>query len=239
MSLVAGLQETAYSRFRVLVEVESAHRRHIRWAATRGRPACSARSPGNRDASRARRGIRLHRRSRRDRRGNKLGALLHRRWEMHSTRLLRVEIHAYIIEPCEYGAVMSDWPPGVRLRGGGYYRSRHAAAGKFGTLSLTCKACTVDILHTMVRNQELLLPPHEHRSAVQRVLHGQVRLLELVLHMPESGETGPVHHILLFRCTPVARQEPIPAANYLGVKVGRQLRPVVCEALDSQVPAQV
>ena len=91
----------------------------------------------------------------------------------------------------------------------------------------------------MIRDKELLLPTHKDRTAIERVLHRQVGLLELVLHMSERGEAGPVHHVLLFRCSPVARQEPVPAANYLGVKIRRQLWPVVGEALDSQVPAQV
>ena len=157
---------------------------------------------------------------------------------MHGSRLLWVEVHTHIVEPCEYGAEMSDWPPAGSLQGKRKVWRRNCG-GEDSTLPLTCKARTVDILHTMVRHEELLLPPHEHRSAVQRVLHGQVRLLELVLHMSERGEAGPVHHVLLFRCSPVARQEPVPAANYLGVKICRQLWPVVGEALDSQVPAQV
>ena len=91
----------------------------------------------------------------------------------------------------------------------------------------------------MIRNKELLLPTHKDRTAIERVLHRQVGLLELVLHMAEGGESRPVDHILLLSCAPIPRQEPVATSNYLGVKVGRKLWPVVCQAADSEVAAQV
>ena len=107
-----------------------------------------------------------------------------------------------------------------------------------GMKSLTCKARAIDVLHTVVRDEELLLPAHKHCAAIERILHRQVRLLELVLDVPERGEPRPVHHILLLVCSPVPRQETIPAANNLGVEVGRQFGPVVGKTTDAQVPAQ-
>lgn len=104
-------------------------------------------------------------------------------------------------------------------------------------MSLTSKACTVDILDTVVWNKELLLPPHEHCTAIEGVLHSQVGLLELVLDVPESRESRPVDHILLLRSAPIAGQESISTANYLSVKVGRELWPVVCQTPDSEVSA--
>ena len=105
-------------------------------------------------------------------------------------------------------------------------------------MSRTRKASTIDVLHTMVGNQELLLPAHEDRTAAERVRHGQQRLLQLRSHMTERGETGPVHHVLRLRSAPIAREEAIPAPNNLGVEVGRQFGPVVGKTTDAQVPAQ-
>lgn len=103
----------------------------------------------------------------------------------------------------------------------------------------TCKARTIDVLNPVVRDEELLLPTHEDSSAIEGVLHRQVWLLELVLHMSEGGEPGPVHHVLLLVRSPVARQEAISASNDLGVKVGRELRPVVRQPADAEVATQV
>lgn len=106
-------------------------------------------------------------------------------------------------------------------------------------MSLTGKAGTVDVLHAVVGHKELLLPPHEHRSAIEGVLHGQMRLLQLALHMPKCREPSPVNHVLLLGRAPIACQEPIPTPNDLSVKVRRQFWPVVCQAADPEVPAQV
>lgn len=230
MSVVLRKLQGCSLRFRILMEVESAHRRHIRGAATRGRPACFTRTTVDGDAPRPHRGIWLSRYSRRDRWSrHHVNILFHRGRHRHGACLLRVEVYANIVESytCAIScACMAHGDP-------------KECDWAIVMMSLTGKTSTVDVLNTMVGYKELLFPPHEHRSAIEGILHGQMRLLELVLHMPESGEPRPMNHILLFRRAPVARQEPIPTANYLSVKVGRELWPVVCEAPDPEVPAQV
>ena len=104
--------------------------------------------------------------------------------------------------------------------------------------ALTCKACPVDILHGLVRNDKLLLPPHENGSPIS-VLHRQMRFFQFVSDMSESGETSPMDHVFLLRCPPVPRQEPIPTPDDLGVEVGSKLRPVVGQATYTQVTAQM
>lgn len=108
-----------------------------------------------------------------------------------------------------------------------------------GMMSLTRETGTVDVLHTVVRDEELLLPAHEHSPAVESVFHRQMRLVKLVLDMSERREPPPVNHVLRLGRAPVARQETIPTANDLGVKVRRKLWPVVCESTNAEVPAQV
>ena len=102
----------------------------------------------------------------------------------------------------------------------------------------TCKACTADVLHAVVWDEEFLLPAHEHGASV-RVLHGHMWFLQLVPDVPERGEAGPVHQVLLLRRTPLASQETVPTANDLGVKVRRELGPVVCEPPNAQVTTQM
>ena len=111
--------------------------------------------------------------------------------------------------------------------------------GTLDMMSLTGKASTVDVLHTVVGDQELLLPAHEDRPSVERVGHRHLRLLELVPDVAEGREPRPVHHVLLLGRAPIARQEPVPTPNDLGVEVRRELGPVVGEAADAQVPAEV
>lgn len=103
----------------------------------------------------------------------------------------------------------------------------------------TCKARAVDVLDPMVWDEELLLPTHEHCTTAEGILHCQVRLLELILHMSEGGESGPVHHVFLLVRSPVACQKAIPASNDFSVKVRCELRPVIRQAADSKVAAQV
>ena len=106
-------------------------------------------------------------------------------------------------------------------------------------ISLTCETCPVDILHPVVGDKELFLPPHEDRSSVQGVLHRQMRLIQLILDMSERGEPSPVHHVLLLGRSPIARQEAIATSNDLRVKVRRELWPVVRQAADPEVATQV
>jgi hypothetical protein len=106
-----------------------------------------------------------------------------------------------------------------------------------GIAPRTCKACTADILNTMIWNQKSFLPSHEHRPAVP-VLHGQQWLLELVLDMAKSRKSRPMHHVLLLGSAPVSGQKTIPTTDDLGVKISRELRPVVRETPDAEVATQ-
>ena len=90
----------------------------------------------------------------------------------------------------------------------------------------------------MVGDQKLFLPAHEDRAAVG-VLHREVGLLEVVAHVAEGREASPVDHVLLLCRAPVPGQEAVPAADDLCVEVGREFRPVVREAADSQIAAEM
>lgn len=57
--------------------------------------------------------------------------------------------------------------------------------------------------------------------------------------MSESGEASPVDHIFLLRRSPIARQEPIPTPDDLGIEVRGELGPVVCQASYAQITAQM
>ena len=102
---------------------------------------------------------------------------------------------------------------------------------------LTSKARAVDILHTVIRDKELLLPTHEDRAAVERILHRQVGLLELVLDVAERRESRPMHHVLLLIRPPVPRQETVPTADDLRIEICRQLGPVIRQATNPEVSA--
>lgn len=101
----------------------------------------------------------------------------------------------------------------------------------------TCKAGTVDVLYSMIRHQEPLLPPHEYCAAVA-VGHREVRLLKFILHMLECIEPLPMHHIFRFIRTPVLRQEAISAPNNLRVEIRREFRPVICQPAYPQISAE-
>jgi len=89
-----------------------------------------------------------------------------------------------------------------------------------------CEACSIDILHAVVGDQKTLFPSHKHGSWV--TVYGQVWGLELVLNVPKSRETCPMHHVALLVGTPPPGQEAMTTANDFCIKVGRELRPVIC-----------
>ena len=56
--------------------------------------------------------------------------------------------------------------------------------------------------------------------------------------MAEGWETRPMDHVTLLVSTPPPGQEAITTANDFCIKVGRELRPVVCEAPNAEVTAE-
>ena len=92
----------------------------------------------------------------------------------------------------------------------------------------TCEAGAVDILHTVIVNEEALLPSHEH--GIDGSVGRQKRALELVLYMPEGGEAAPVNHVLLILRSPFACEKAMPGTDDLVVKVRQQLGPIVGES---------
>ena len=102
---------------------------------------------------------------------------------------------------------------------------------------LTCEAGTVDVLHTVIRDEEPFLPAHENRTAVT-VGEGVAGLLQLVLDRLECREPLPVHHIVLLGSVPLPREEPMSAANDFGIEIRCQLGPVVSEAANAEVTAE-
>lgn len=106
-----------------------------------------------------------------------------------------------------------------------------------GQVLLTCKAGTVDIMDSVVRNQKLFLPPHKNSPSVP-IIDRQPWSPSLVFDVAKGREAGPVNEILVFTGAPVLRQKAISTANDFGVKVSRELRPVVGEAADTQISAK-
>ncbi len=65
------------------------------------------------------------------------------------------------------------------------------------------KAGPVDIRHTMIRNKEVLLPPHEDILTLRIVLVREVRLLRLLCQWSPRSESRPMLHVGLVGRTPV------------------------------------
>lgn len=89
-----------------------------------------------------------------------------------------------------------------------------------------CEARSIDILHAVIGDQKTLFPSHKHGPRV--TIHGQVGSLELVLNVAKCRETCPMHHVALLIGTPPPGQEAMTTANDFCIKVGRELRPVIC-----------
>ena len=65
------------------------------------------------------------------------------------------------------------------------------------------KTCAIDLAHTIIRHQELLLPSHEHVFTVRAILVVEVRLLRLFCQGSPSWKACPVLHVFLVAGTPV------------------------------------
>lgn len=102
---------------------------------------------------------------------------------------------------------------------------------------LTSKAGPVDVLYSVVWDQETLLPSHEDCSAGVAV-NCATRHIEFVFDMTEGGEARPVGHIFMLVCAPILRQETIAAPNDLRIEVGGKFRPVVGQSPYAEVPAK-
>lgn len=101
----------------------------------------------------------------------------------------------------------------------------------------TCKACAIDVLYTMIRNQKPFLPPHEHCTTVP-IVHRQMWFLQFMLDMSEGRETLPMDHVLLFVCTPVLCQKSILVTDDLCIKIRGELGPVVCQTSYAKITAK-
>lgn len=104
-------------------------------------------------------------------------------------------------------------------------------------LELTSETCTVDVLHSVVGNEESFLPSHEDGPAVA-IWHGQVGSLELILDVAERREALPVHHVFLLVGAPLLRQKTIAAAYDFCVKISCQLRPIISQSTYTEVAAE-
>ena len=96
------------------------------------------------------------------------------------------------------------------------------------------KACTIDLAHTMIWHQELLLPAHEHVFAVCTVLIVEIRLLGLLRKRPPSREARPVLHVFFVASAPVlvARLKGIFRTNYLTFEESSEGSVFRCKACD-------
>lgn len=102
---------------------------------------------------------------------------------------------------------------------------------------LAGKTCAIDILYAVIRNQETLLPPHEHGPSVA-VRDGVVRSFKVVLNVTEGGEAGPMYHVVGLVGAPILSTEAVAAANDLSVKVGGELGIIFGETSDAKVTAE-
>lgn len=102
------------------------------------------------------------------------------------------------------------------------------------------EAGPTNLPHPVVRDEERLLPAHEHVLALREVLVVEIRFLGSVLEGPPGGEASPVLHIRLVGGTPggVAGLERVFPADDFAFEVGRQGRVVFGEAFDAQVAAE-
>ena len=88
----------------------------------------------------------------------------------------------------------------------------------------------------MVGDQETFLPSHKHCAGI--AVHRQVWGFQLVLHMAEGREAGPMHHVTFLIGAPSPRQKAISTADDFGIKVSRELWPVICKPSDTEITAE-
>jgi len=65
------------------------------------------------------------------------------------------------------------------------------------------KACTTNRPNPMIRNQKVLLPPHEYVFSLRDLRDMEVALASLFLEWPEGGEFAPVLEVYFVRRPPV------------------------------------
>jgi len=99
-----------------------------------------------------------------------------------------------------------------------------------------CEARSIDVLHAVVGDQKTLLPSHEHGARI--AVHRQVWGFQLVLHMAEGREAGPMHHITFLIGAPSPRQKAISTADDFGIKVRGELGPVIRKPSDTEITAE-
>lgn len=84
------------------------------------------------------------------------------------------------------------------------------------------EACSVDIRHAMIWDEEMLFPPHEYVFSLRIVLVGEVRLLGLLGQWPPRREPCPMLHVGFVCGTPVwmFSLESMFRADYLALEEG-------------------
>ena len=60
----------------------------------------------------------------------------------------------------------------------------------------------------------------------------------LMPNMLKGRKTRPVDQVFVLSGSPILGQEPIAAANDLGIKISGQLRPVICQAPNPKIAAK-
>lgn len=98
-----------------------------------------------------------------------------------------------------------------------------------------------DCSDSVVRDEEVFLPPHEHVLMLSKVTKCKISLLGLFSKWFPCWKPRPVMDIGLLVGSPflVARNEAVFSANHLALKESRQSRVIFSEALDTQVTAKV
>ena len=66
------------------------------------------------------------------------------------------------------------------------------------------ETCAADFAYTVVWNQELLFPTHEHVLAITTVFVVKIWFLGLFGKRPPGRETCPMFHVFFITCTPIA-----------------------------------
>jgi hypothetical protein len=65
-----------------------------------------------------------------------------------------------------------------------------------------------------------------------------MRALCVVSDVLEGGKTRPVYQVLMLGSAPILSEKTVAVANYLGIKVRSELRPVIRQTSDSEITTE-
>lgn len=103
------------------------------------------------------------------------------------------------------------------------------------------EAGTGDRSNPVIRDKEILFPPHENMFALCKVAVCEIGPLGLFGKRFPGWKSGPVVYVCLFVCTPffITSLKSVLGSNYFAFKECGQGWVILGEALDAQIAAQV